>query len=463
MQAKRFGWLLLAALTAGPLPRTAFSADPSLEERVRALEKKVEQQQGQSAQQRSLQDRVTAMENEVKQSEKSITEKLGISIHGLVAVDYLYDINRPDVPAQYDAQGNQLSSGVTQPFLRSFADKKNSFILNLANLHFERQSESGLGFVADMDFGETANVVNNATFFGRTDDNGDDITGNGTDFFDARQFYLTYTIPVGSGIKLQAGRFVTLAGEEVIKSYNNLNYNITNSILFGYAIPFTHTGLMGTYAFNDQWTLSLGIVNGWDDVVDNNDGKTLHGMLTYAPCSAFSIAISGTYGPEQSTHSVTDNLGNVLVVHAGRSKRFLQTTVITAKPTDQLTLILDYDYGNESDVVPRDGLLRTAQWQGAAGYIIYAFTDRLSGALRAEIFDDMDGMRTLAAGVNGFGPGNQATYWEFTPTISYKVTDGLWWRNEYRHDESDTKKVFPRQNLFVRGQDTLATELVYTF
>ena len=59
--------------------------------------------------------------------------------------------------------------------------------------------------------------------------------------------------------------------------------------------------------------------------------------------------------------------------------------------------------------------------------------------------------------------GNQATYYEFTPTVTYKVVDGLFWRNEYRHDESDSKKVFPRENLFVRGQDTLATEIVYTF
>jgi hypothetical protein len=430
MQAKKSGWLLLAALTVAVRPHAGLADEPkTIEQRVQELEQKVDQSNPLST--------------------------LGVSIHGLVALDYLYDVNRP--------------AGSAPPFLRSFEDKSNSFILNLANLHFERASKDGLGFVADVDFGETANVVNNSTFFGRT--NGTDpVTrnsipqnGNGTDFFDVRQFYLTYTIPVGSGIKLQAGRFVTLAGAEVIKSYNNLNYNITNSILFGYAIPFTHTGLMGTYAFNDQWTLNLGIVNGWDNVADNNDGKSVNGMLTYAPSSAFSIAISGIYGPEQSTHSVTDNLGNVLVVHAGRSKRFLQTTVITAKPTDQLTLILDYDYGNESDVVPRNGLLRTAQWQGAAGYIIYAFTDKLSGALRAEIFDDMDGMRTLDAGVNGLGPGNQATYYEFTPTVSYKVIDGLFWRNEYRHDESDSKKVFPREKLFARGQDTLATELVYTF
>jgi hypothetical protein len=397
---------------------------------------------------KTLEQRVQEIEQKVDQSNPAAT--LGVSIHGLAAVDYLYNINRP--------------AGSASPFLRSFEDKSNSFVLNLANLHFERASKDGLGFVSDVDFGETANVVNNSTYFGKGfNGNGSPNLGNGTDFFDVRQFYLTYTVPVGSGIKLQAGRFVTLHGAEVIKSYNNLNYNITNSILFGFAIPFTHTGIMGSYAFNDQLSMSLGLVNGWDNVVDNNDGKSVHGMFTYAPSPKFSVAISGTYGPEQSTQQVADNLGNMLTVRAARSKRLMVTTLITVKPTDQLTLILDHNYGNESDVVPRNGMLHTAQWHGAAGYIIYAFTDDLSGTLRAEIFDDMDGMRTLAAGVNGLMAGDQATYYEFTPTLSYKIVDGLFWRNEYRHDESDSKKVFPLKSGFARGQDTLATELVYTF
>lgn len=430
MQTKRLGYVSLAVLVLGVWAQMGFADEPkTLDQRVREIEKKLDQ--------------------------ANPAASLGINIHGLVAVDYLYDINRPEVPI--------VASDTTTknaPFLRTFENEKNSFMLNLANLHFERAPESGLGFVADLDFGETADVVNHTTFFDSTS------TGNGTDFFDARQFYLTYTIPVGSGIKLLAGRFVTLHGAEVIKSYNNLNYNITNSILFGFAIPFTHTGLMGSYAFTDQLTLNLGVVNGWDSVVDNNDGKSVHGMLTYAPSPQFSVALSGTYGPEQNTHDVTDNLGNTLTVHAGRSKRLMTTMLVTAKPIDPLTLILDYNYGNESDVVPRDGILRTGQWQGAAGYIIYAFTDSLSATLRAEVFADMDGTRTLASEIGtipAIAPGNQATYYEVTPTLTYKIIDGLFWRNEYRHDESDSKKVFPHQKGFARGQDTVATELVYTF
>ena len=392
----------------------------------------------------TLQQRVEELEKKVDTQQKSVADLLGIKFHGVVAVDYLYDINAPS--------GNPVTN---QPTLRTYENEKNSFILNLGNLHVEKQSDTGLGFVADLDFGKTADVDNNSTFFRSSS------TGNGTNFFDARQFYLTYKIPVGSGISLKAGRFVTLAGEEVIKAYNNINYNVTNSILFGFAIPFTHTGLLANYAFTDQVALDLGIVNGWDTVADNNDGKTVHGGLTLAPDPKFTVYTTITYGPEQNSNA--------------QSKRFLATVLATVKPTDQLTFILDYDYGNESNVALLDptnpaapaatsttALYRApgnAQWQGVAAYAVFSPIDELQLALRGEVFDDPDGVRTLFQ-QTGFGPG--ATFYEFTPTVSYKITDGLWWRNEYRHDESD-KKFFPKGDHFVKGQDTLATELVYTF
>ncbi|HUI25009.1 MAG TPA: outer membrane beta-barrel protein [Candidatus Kryptonia bacterium] len=405
----------------------------------------------------TLQQRVEDLEKKVDTQQKSIADSLGIKFHGVVAIDYQYDINAPDGSGATNASFGPVA-------LRAFENEKNSVMANLANLHVERQPDSGLGFVFDFDFGKTADVVNNSTYFGRHNGN-DPIPGNGTDFFDARQFYLTYTVPVGSGIKLKAGRFVTLAGEEVIKAYNNINYNVSNSILFGFAIPFTHTGLMASYSVMDQLSFDLGLVNGWDAVSDNNDGKSFHGGVTIAPDPKFSTYTSLTYGPEQNLN--------------GQSKRFLATTVFTVKPIDQLTLLFEYDYGNESNVsltspVGPDAtsttmLYRAAgnkDWQGAAAYAVVAPTDDWQIALRGEVFDDPDGVRTLfQQGVTTNDPhvrGPGADFWEFTPTLSYKLADGLWWRNEYRHDESD-KKFFPQGDHFAKGQDTVTTELIYTF
>jgi|SRR5579862_572805 len=459
----RFGGVLMVALAVGPLAKMVRADDAAAAPTAAPTPK-------------TLEDRVKDLESKVDQSNPAAT--LGVSIHGLVAVDYLYDLNAPS---------KSPANGLSQPFLRTFENEKNSFILNEGNLHFERVSDTMPGFVVDLALGKTGDVVNNATYFGRhttdtNDPNGGSIptTGNGTDFFDATQFYLTYTVPVGSGIKLKAGRFVTLAGAEVIKAYNNFNYNVTNSILFGFAIPFTHTGLMASYAFTDQVSLDMGIVNGWDTVVDNNDGKSLHSGITIAPDPKFTFYQTVTYGPEQTGQFVPNTVNGScgsnpngpscnpnleLYVHPGLSKRLLLTSLITIKPIDPLTFIIDYDYGNDSNSVPVNGLLRTAQWNGAAAYAIYNFTDSLSGCLRAEVFDDMNGARVLgpAEGHPTGGAGTAATYYEFTPTLTYKIIDGLYWRNEYRHDESDTKKVFAHETAPVHGQDTLATELLYAF
>src|SRR5229473_1339861 len=146
---------------------------------------------------------------------------------------------------------------------------------------------------------------------------------------------LTYTAPVGSGINLSLGLFVTLLGEEIIPVYNNFDYNISRDFIFGFGIPFTHTGLRGQYAFNDKIGLTLGVNNGWDDISDNNDGQTVEGELSLTPISSFAMTLSGTYGPEQVNH--------------GNSKRWAIDPVATWKtPIPGLQLIGEYLYAEET-------------------------------------------------------------------------------------------------------------------
>jgi hypothetical protein len=45
--------------------------------------------------------------------------------------------------------------------------------------------------------------------------------GTSNDVVDLTQAFLTYTLPFGNGINLQAGRFVTLLGAEIIRIYSN--------------------------------------------------------------------------------------------------------------------------------------------------------------------------------------------------------------------------------------------------
>jgi len=122
-----------------------------------------------------------------------------------------------------------------------------------------------LGFRADILFGQQAGLLASQGLSGEQ--------------VDPYQGYLQFLAPVGTGINFYAGKFVTLAGYEVIEAKNNPN--ITRSILFGFAIPFTHVGIRSDYTAGPV-TFTAGVNNGWDLVEDNNDNMTIESQIAFS-------------------------------------------------------------------------------------------------------------------------------------------------------------------------------------
>ena len=56
----------------------------------------------------------------------------------------------------------------------------------------------------------------------------------------------------GAACASTSGSSSPTTGYEVIDGYDGFNDNATRSFVFGYAIPFTHTGLKASYTFSDQ-------------------------------------------------------------------------------------------------------------------------------------------------------------------------------------------------------------------
>src|SRR5262249_48169847 len=117
---------------------------------------------------------------------------------------------------------------------------------------------------------------------------------------DVQQAFVSWIAPVGPGLRLDFGKFVTSAGYEVIEGYDGWNDNATRSLLFGYAIPFTHVGLRAAYPLSRVATVTGMLVNGWDVARDNNHSKTLGAQLALTPSKALSIYVDGMWGPERS-------------------------------------------------------------------------------------------------------------------------------------------------------------------
>ena len=308
--------------------------------------------------------------------------------------------------------------------LRIFDHKSNSFTLDLAQVLFNKDAAvGGLGYRLKLDVGETAKFIHSKGL------------GSGNDVFDLTEAYVDYVAPLGKGLKLRFGKFVTFVGAEVIEARDNPNYS--RSFLFNYAEPLTHTGFMASYPFSDKLTASLYLVNGWDNTDDNNQGKTGGLSVAYNPMEQLSTTFNFLYGPENDNNN--------------HDNRFLFDWVGTVKPIKNLSFILNIDYGTDQHSAPDGG---EAKWYGWALIGKYDFNDWFSVALRGEYFNDPQGFRT----------GTAQRLKEITLTPQFVVAKNLLVRPEYRHDWSNTES-FPGStgSNTKKDQDTIALGLMYTW
>jgi hypothetical protein len=176
-----------------------------------------------------------------------------------------------EVSAFVDAYYQYAFNGV-DPALRTFDDLHNAFSLALAELALEKapSTNSPVGGRIDLAFGTTANTVGSAEPGG---------TASDEIYEHIQQAYLSWM--AGDNLVLDFGKFVTPIGAEVIESQYNWNYS--RSILFGFAIPFYHTGLRASYAASDQLSLGGYIVNGWNNTFETNSDKTFIAQAVITP------------------------------------------------------------------------------------------------------------------------------------------------------------------------------------
>ena len=281
-------------------------------------------------------------------------------------------------------------------------------------------------------------------------DGDDQFPFRNTRKYDLQEAYGSYKIPLGSGLTLKAGKFVTLLGYEVIESPSNLNFS--RSFLYGFAIPLTHVGALASYAFTDWLAVTAGPVVGWDVADDNNDKLSWTGQVATMPLKDLAVNLNWITGPEQ--------------VDQGERRTVLDLTA-TYTGVKSLTLGLNVDYGREEDEASllAAGTRRNADatWWGWALYAAYDWTEKLRTAVRAESFQDPEGVRTLATVA---GAGGKVSLWSATATVQYRIWRGLVGRLEYRHDDADEKVFKVRAPGLVptsTSQDTVTLALHYAF
>ncbi len=358
----------------------------------------------------------------------------GIRLTGYVDTAYHYNPAGSPYPAPTGATVDRNQS------LGVFDTESNSFTVHAVKLAFDKPAPEagGVGFRTDILYGSDAKVISSG--------------GSESDEFDFEQAYVEARIPIaslegnstlGDNVYIKAGKFVTLAGAEVIESKDN--WNTTRSLLFGYAIPFTHTGVRAAYGlFEDKVTLTTGLNNGWDLIEDNNTYKTWEGQIAYKPSDAFFFSLTSYIGPEN--------------LNQNGHKRQLYDFVALWHATNKLSLMANVDVGNESRVVAGPKPFEDGDWWGFALYGRYQVTEKSALATRFEYFLDDDTFRVGAGALQNVADARERDYWEWTATAEHKLYTNLISRLEYRYDWSDAP-IFDGDS----HQSTASVQLIYNF
>jgi hypothetical protein len=364
-----------------------------------------------------------------------------VTYSGLVDVYYGFNFNHP-VSGQLPATLGDIHPYSNNGYSFNY---HNNFGLNNAEINVSRTAGRGfpLGVTATIAFGDTPSVVYA----------NEPHPTQGLQSLE--QLFFTYTPHVaGRDIAIDFGKFFTPFGYEVIESSNNDNY--TRGFLFTYAIPLYHAGLRITSPIDSKLTVEGMIVNGWNNVTDDNNAKSVQLGLTWKPTGKITAIANwmggaegtGAYGkgvPPNGQGDVTTNIGEAQAIY---------------QATPKLKFALDTVLGNGAGGI--SGTHVSGNWFALAGYGHYQITNQFAAAVRLEQFEDQAGAGGvgLRLGMPGYTRLRDATV-----TLEYTSFRGkLVHRVEYRRDGASSPFYFAGgAGRFAQSQDTLFFAEVFKF
>jgi len=257
-----------------------------------------------------------------------------------------------------------------------------------------------------------------------------------------KQAFAAYK-PGGADGKVQIvfGKFDTVYGAEVADSQLNITY--TRSMLNYFAQPFFHTGFRVDWQATDVFQLKVMAVNGWNNAVDNNAGKSLGAQAIYKPNDRLLAAIGWIGGPEQPDHlkvSCADgtafdrgSLGCVdaagatasdtVVDRGGANKRWrhLVDAVVDYSPIDRFRILFNADWATE-EILPLTATTSERKvWWGADLTLRGKVNDKAFVGVRGSYLRDRDGFLTGTGVDTRVTSGTLTLGWTPTPNFVVKL------------------------------------------
>ncbi len=374
---------------------------------------------------------------------------LGINVYGWVEAGYNVNLRQQ--------QGNTpIRPG---PFTQEVG---NHAAFNQVTLRVQRLVDSkkwDVGGMVEVLFGTDANYIrSNGIEYQTPGDNPGEVPQ-----FEIPQAYVDVNVPVGNGLKVRVGKFVTLLGTETIDPRGNAFYS--HSYLFS-LIPFTQTGVMGFYQLNDQWSLAGGMTRGWDQATeDDNSSLDVLGQVGYKLNQQVQLYLNYSIGPQ--------NVGD-----SGHYRTTINPIAIW-QVTDKLKLNAEglYTYDGGYNGSGTGATHAYGDTYGVALYGSYVINDYVTANARAEW---AHGYISEFNGVSGSSySGSLSSYFGSTvPTINVieltlgatikpmpkdPILQNLMIRPEVRYDASEDHVYPVGSGAVYKDQFSAGVDVIFTF
>lgn len=223
---------------------------------------------------------------------------------------------------------------------------------------------------------------------------------------------------LGTNVWVDGGTFYSHIGMETWASRDNPTY--TRSLVAEYS-PYYQSGAKLTWAASPKLTAQLDVVNGWQNISENNSGKGVGIRLDLTPTSTTTLSYYNLF---------SDEAGNRLRTFNGVGGKVV---------SGRMTLLGEFDLGTQSNSATDGG---SASWYGFTAIGRAQVTSAVGLSVRVERYDDEDQV-IIATGRQDDG----------TPNGAFRANGGsvgldvipqprLLWRTELR-GFSNKSVVFP--------------------
>jgi hypothetical protein len=248
-----------------------------------------------------------------------------------------------------------------------------------------------------------------------------------------------------NNLSVKIGHFYTIIGYEVVPAPDNFFYSHSYALAYE---PFTHTGALASYKYNDRVTVHGGWVNGWDNGwLNPSGGSTFLGGVSLDLAKGLTLTYATSFG------QLWNNLDSANLALADTTG-YMHSLVLEAELTDRLEYVFQSDFITTQDTY---GATENVRRYGVNQYLFYTLNSKWKVGSRVEWYRDEIG--SIGGAVT------TSNYAGATFGFNYKPCDNVVFRPELRWDgtEGSPAGPFPFNNNANSYQFSGGFDMIVTF